>query len=189
MKYDRTVIAYHGCDAEVAEQLLAGVCFKPSENDFDWLGKGIYFWEYGYARALQFAEFQRSQGKVKQPVVVGALIQLGHCFDLLDTRFTAELPTAYSLADQFYKEAGMTLPQNLGKTPDRKLRKLDCLVLNLYLQYLDDHGPQPFQTVRGGFEEGDFAFLGSMIRQQTHVQIAVRDPGCVLGVFRPMIAS
>jgi hypothetical protein len=188
MKYDRTVIAYHGCDSEVAEQLLAGVCFKPSENNFDWLGKGIYFWEYGHARALQFAEFQRSQGKVKQPAVVGALIQLGDCFDLLDTRFTAELATAYSLADQFYRQEGKTLPRNLGKTPDRKLRKLDCLVLNLYLQHLDEHAPRAFQTVRGAFEEGAPAFPGSMICQQTHVQIAVRDAGCVLGVFRPMMA-
>jgi len=40
MRYDRTVIAYHGCDAETAERLLAGDSFKPSVNDFDWLGQG-----------------------------------------------------------------------------------------------------------------------------------------------------
>src|SRR5882672_12500881 len=28
MRYDRTVIAYHGCDADVADQLLAGI-FTP----------------------------------------------------------------------------------------------------------------------------------------------------------------
>lgn len=47
MKYDRTVIAYHGCDVETAERLLSGEPFKPSQNDYDWLGEGIYFWEYG----------------------------------------------------------------------------------------------------------------------------------------------
>ncbi len=32
MKYDRTVIAYHGCDAETAERLLHGEPFKKSQN-------------------------------------------------------------------------------------------------------------------------------------------------------------
>lgn len=94
MRYDRTVLAYHGCDADVAAQLLAGMPFKPSENDFDWLGRGIYFWEHGSDRALRFAQFQKDRGKVKEPAVVGAIIQLGHCFDLMDTHFTRELPKA-----------------------------------------------------------------------------------------------
>lgn len=59
MRYDRTVLAYHGCDAETAEHLLAGDPFKPSVNDFDWLGQGIYFWEHGPDRALRFAEDQQ----------------------------------------------------------------------------------------------------------------------------------
>ena len=80
MKYDRTVIAYHGCDAQVAARLIDGEPFRPSSNDFDWLGEGIYFWEYGYDRALQFAEEQRARGKVERPCVVGALLQLGSCF-------------------------------------------------------------------------------------------------------------
>lgn len=42
MLYDRTVIAYHGCDAETAERLLASDSFKPSVNDFDWLGHRVF---------------------------------------------------------------------------------------------------------------------------------------------------
>jgi hypothetical protein len=45
MKYDRIVIAYHGCDADTAERLLRGEPFKKSQNDYDWLGSGIYFWD------------------------------------------------------------------------------------------------------------------------------------------------
>ena len=33
--YHRTVIAYHGTTAEVAERLVAGEPFKASENDDD----------------------------------------------------------------------------------------------------------------------------------------------------------
>ena len=51
MHYDRTVIGYHGCDETVAEQLLDTGVFKPSTNAYDWLGHGIYFWEWGLDRA------------------------------------------------------------------------------------------------------------------------------------------
>lgn len=187
MRYDRTVLAYHGCDAEVANQLLAGNPFKPSENNFDWLGGGTYFWEHGLDRALRFAQFQKEQGNVNEPAVVGAILQLGRCFDLMDTRFTADLARAYEFCEALYSAQGRALPVNAGKTPDKKLRRLDCLVLNLYLQRLDENAGQPFQTVRAAFEEGEPAFAGSMIRRETHIQIAVRDPRCILGVFRPMM--
>jgi len=40
MRCDRTVIAYHGYDADTAELLLRGEPFKKSQNDYDWLGDG-----------------------------------------------------------------------------------------------------------------------------------------------------
>jgi hypothetical protein len=40
------VLGYHGCDREVGEAVLAGETeLLPSENDWDWLGTGIYFCE------------------------------------------------------------------------------------------------------------------------------------------------
>jgi hypothetical protein len=69
VKYDRTVIAYHGCDVIVAERVLAGEPFRKSENNYDWLGAGIYFWEFGVDRARKFAEFQEQLGKVGTPAV------------------------------------------------------------------------------------------------------------------------
>jgi hypothetical protein len=42
-----------------------------------------------------------------------------------------------------------------------------------------------FDTIRCGFVEGPEAFEGSGIRYQSHIQIAVRNPACVVGVFRP----
>jgi hypothetical protein len=185
MRYDRTVIAYHGCDAVVAERLLRGEPFRRSENDYDWLGAGVYFWEYGADRALRFAEDQQRRGRVADPAVVGAVLQLGRCFDLLDTRFTLELARAYELARIRWTEEG-PLPVNRGATPDLKLRRLDCWVLNTYL----DSFAEPrdgFDTVRCGFIEGDRAFPGSGIFQETHIQIAVRNSACIIGAFRPTL--
>jgi hypothetical protein len=190
LKYDRTVIAYHGCDAEVASRILAGDPFKKSQNDYDWLGEGIYFWEYGADRAMKFAEHQRSRGKIKTPAIVGALIQLGNCFDLMDTKFTDELRVAYEMLQKVHEVEGTPLPKNGGATPDKKLRRLDCAVLNFYLSSLEDaEEPIRYDTVRCGFVEGEPAFPGSGIKHQSHVQLAVRNAACVVGVFRPTIAA
>lgn len=184
MKYDRTVIAYHGCDAETAERLLRGEPFKKSQNDYDWLGEGIYFWEFGADRALQFAHDQQRRGRVKTPAIVGAVLQLGKCFDLMDTKFTDELPIAFTLFKEALGHSGQPLPANEGTTPDKLLRRRDCAVLNYYLRRLERENVS-FDSVRCGFVEGPEAFEGSGIRHQSHVQVAVRNPACVVGVFRP----
>ncbi len=184
MKYDRTVIAYHGCDAETAELLLHDEPFKKSQNDYDWLGEGIYFWEYGADRALQFAHDQKTRGKLNTPAIVGAILQLGNCFDLMDTKFTDELPVAFAMFKGALEHSEQPLPTNAGATPDKLLRRRDCAILNYYLRRLDRENVR-FDTVRCGFVEGPDAFEGSGIRHQSHVQIAVRNPACVVGVFRP----
>ncbi|MER8928686.1 hypothetical protein [Mesorhizobium sp. M0859] len=73
------LLAYHGCDKAVGEKILARQEFKPSENDYDSLGHGIYFWEANPARALSFAAQQVTYGRVKDPMVVGAALTLGNC--------------------------------------------------------------------------------------------------------------
>ncbi len=51
------IIAFHGCDESVRDSVLVGkVDLKASENEYDWLGSGIYFWENNYDRAFQYAE-------------------------------------------------------------------------------------------------------------------------------------
>jgi hypothetical protein len=188
MRHDRLVLAYHGCDAVVAEQLLAGEPFRKSENDYDWLGAGVYFWEYGADRALQFARDQQRRGKVTEPAVVGAVVQLGNCFDLLDTAYTEDLALGFRKYRSFAAHSGWMLPRNAGSTPDKKLRRLDCWVLNHYLDELDAAGVA-FDTVRCGFQEGERAFPGSGIYRESHIQISVRNPACILGVFRPTVQA
>jgi|SRR5688572_9081100 len=186
MKYDRTIIGYHGCDAVVAERILGGERFEMSANTYDWLGSGVYFWEFGSRRALEFAHIQKQRGRVTTPAVVGAVIQLGRCFDLMDTRFTAPLREAYKEFRAMVRAHGQALPKNLGKKPDSKLRHRDCAVLNYFLQAVEVNGVS-FDTVRCAFAEGGAAFPGSHIRAQSHIQLAVRNPDCIVGVFRPMM--
>src|SRR5688572_27761611 len=87
------VLGFHGCDESVGEQVLATQNGKlsQSQNLYDWLGGGIYFWEGSPERAASFAEQAMhderiTQGKIKSPFVIGAIIDLGVCCNLLDSQ-------------------------------------------------------------------------------------------------------
>ena len=60
------VLGYHGCDRETSERLLLNEPFRPSENAYDWLGAGIYFWEANPDRALDWA---RHRSSLKNPAM------------------------------------------------------------------------------------------------------------------------
>jgi hypothetical protein len=182
VQYDRRVIGYHGCSVETAEDILAGAAFNPSKNEFDWLGSGIYFWEYGLERAWQWARL-----RYEHPAVVGALVQLGNCFDLMDTRSTELLSKTAKLYITGLKAAGDPIPENKGK--DRGARNLDCAIINFSLERFAEGGVR-YQCVRGGFTEGPPIFddgngCATAICMESHIQIAVRDPACIIGTFRP----
>lgn len=184
MHYARSVYGYHGCSVATAEGLLGGgVPFKISENAYDWLGAGVYFWEYGLDRAWRWAK----EFHADEPAVVGAHIQLGDCFDLLDTRFTDILKELAPIYAESINASGVSLPKNKGK--QLKMRYLDCAVVNWSLKFLASQG-QNYQSVRCAFLEGapvydDGAGAKSEIFLETHIQIAIRDQSCILGTFRP----
>ena len=51
------VYGYHGCCKSVADSILSGLdVLLSSDNDYDWLGTGIYFWEEAPARAYEWAK-------------------------------------------------------------------------------------------------------------------------------------
>ena len=69
------LIGYHGCDRKVAEAVLSGKkSLKPSENDYDWLGPGIYFWVDSPKRGLEWARelAARKVAGITEPYVLGA---------------------------------------------------------------------------------------------------------------------
>lgn len=150
-------------------------------------GPGIYFWEHGPDRARRFAEWKKQRGQLQEPAVIGAYIKLGACFDLTDTRATGLLAGFHQGLVRTLEATGDPMPTNKAakghRADDLVLRYLDCAVLSLGLGGLERLGER-YQTVRGVFVEGDPAYPGAAIHTETHVQIAVRDPACVLGYFR-----
>jgi hypothetical protein len=124
----RTVVGFHGCHRDFARELVAGKvsteAWKMSENFYDWLGKGIYFWEHAPGRAWQWAREHYGDAGA----VVAVEIRLGRCLDLADTAFTSLLQRSYDSMVRMYGERGWPLPKNTGK--EFKLRKLDRVVIN-----------------------------------------------------------
>lgn len=188
------VLGFHGCDASVGEAVLSGEeWLKPSENRYDWLGSGIYFWEGNPGRAWQFAEDaagpqrQITKGTVKNPFVVGAVIDLGYCCSLLDSAALAEVKEMHRTLMDVSRLTGIPLPANkLG--PDKLVRELDCAVIE-YMHYLRRRrGAALYDTVRSPFWEGGELYPGAGFAQKAHIQIAVRNPSCIRGYFRPITA-
>lgn len=90
------ILGHHGCDAAVAERLLAGVPFQISRNTYDWLGFGAYFWESDPERGLQWARLMQQRGApITAPAVVGAVIDPGWCLDLTTQASLDVIRTAY----------------------------------------------------------------------------------------------
>src|SRR5215207_8245372 len=102
--FSRIVLGYHGCDPAFAEDLLLGrvpiADWELSQNPYDWLGHGIYFWEFAPYRARSWDD---------KGGVIGAIIQLGVCLDLTDVRYTALLQREYKLVRSQMKRAGQQM--------------------------------------------------------------------------------
>ena len=178
-RFARTVLGYHGCDPAFAEKILNGEIpigeWQPSTNDYDWLGHGIYFWEYAPERALTWS----NRPGARKGGVIGAIIQLGNCLDLTDVNDTRVLGSSFKSLSFDYEQQKIGLPVNQD---GRNL--LDCLVINEFSMAVAKDG-NPLQTIRCPFIEGDEIYPGSMIREQSHVQLVVKNHGNILGVFRP----
>jgi hypothetical protein len=180
------VIGYHGCDIDVARKVISlEVPLKPSQNAWDWLGHGIYFWEDSPARAKGWgiAESQRQGSKIKNPAVLGAVIDLGHCLNLTESEALTRVKTAYEEYMKYCQSAGLESAQNRG--PELRLRYLDCAVMETLHQIRREENKQPHDTVRGFFMEGHELYADAGFRELDHIQICVRAPRQIIGCFWP----
>lgn len=190
------VLGYHGCDQAVADRLIRGAdAIKPSSRDFDWLGAGAYFWEADPHRALEWAQGRVAQGAYKTAAIVGAVIDLGNCFDLANRENIKVFRGAYEGFVAHQKASGLPMPVNKNAKDDpdenRLLRFLDCAVFQHLHKSIEEaiaagSAIPRFDTVRGMFTEGGEIYEGCGFSERTHVQIAVRTLDCIVGVFKPL---
>lgn len=145
------------------------------------------FWENNEERAWQWAKdlAKRKNSQIKEPAVVGAIIDLGYCFDLTDSTYLQELKAAYEAMVTVYKESGIELPKNtsIGNSTDLLIRKLDCAVVQTALTYNQDANAHPYDSVKGVFWEGQELYPNAGFREKNHIQICVCNPNCIKGVI------
>jgi hypothetical protein len=180
------VTGFHGCDRDVGLSILNGKKdLLLSDNPWDWLGPGVYFWEQNPQRALQYAtecakRIQFSRGNISNPFVLGATIELGKCLNLVEPESLEILRSSYEDIRKIYAEAGEKLPKNV----DNK-SALDCAVIKHVHQSRKLKNFEPYDTIRSAFNEGGEIYPGANFTLRHHIQICVLKTDLIKGYFLP----
>ncbi len=182
---------------ERAEQILLRG-FEHSRNEWDWLGKGVYFFESAPTLARDWSEQLTARlatkGIVAKSAVVSATLRLDGCIDLLDNewvgaiqecagRLTAEgmLKTQHGLRLRSAgNEASVICDYDMPLSSYR-YNAADCQVMNALWGYLRDDGDTA-PSIRAPFVLGKQLFSNSFFFHESHVQIAVIDPSVISDV-------
>lgn len=184
-KLPNLIIGFHGCSQETYKNVLYNhQPLKKSDNKYDWLGNGIYFWENSYQRAYDWA-LVRYKGEA---AVLGAVIDMGLCLNLTDYNSTDILKQGYEMLKMKCDILGIDLPENKqgrSKT-DLLLRDLDCAVIQQIHEYNEVNGKTPYDSVRGVFTEGKEIYPNAGFVEKTHIQLCIINPNCIKGYFKPM---
>jgi hypothetical protein len=182
------LIGYHGCDEAIRDAIVTDkAMLRVSQNKYDWLGAGYYFWEDNYARALDFAIHPPGKKQIKKPAVLGAIIELGNCLDLMNMDYILMIKDSFSNLSASLTTSNKSLPinRNANSSNDILLRELDCAVIeNLHLQRASKN-KKAFDSVRGLFVEGQPVYEGAGFHDKNHIQLCIRNPNCIKGFFKP----
>lgn len=184
-KLPNLVLGFHGCSLEIYKKILhKHQHLKKSDNTYDWLGNGIYFWENSYQRAYEWAADRYKENAA----VVGAVIDLGLCLNLTDYNSADILKQGYEMLKMKCEASGIELPQNKhGKSKtDLLLRDLDCAVIQQIHDYNHEMGKYSYDSVRGVFTEGKEIYPGAGFVEKTHIQLCIVNPNCIKGYFAPL---
>lgn len=72
-----------------------------------------------------------------------------------------------------------------GKLSELMLRELDCAVIEVLHKARENGGFPQFDSVKGVFWEGKELYPNAGFREKDHIQICVRNPNCIKGLFLP----
>jgi hypothetical protein len=165
------ILGYHGTSQERAAAILS-TGFRTSDNDYDWLGTGIYFFQDAPLRAKQWAIGQHPSS----PAVICSRIRLDNCIDLFDIGWQPLLKNVYNGFLQQFRDTNRLLPQ---QNPARsKAHRLDCAFFNFTIELIAQE--QPIDSIRSAFMEGERLFPISAIFELAHIQIAIRNPNLII---------
>lgn len=166
-------IGYHGTRLEYAQRIL-DEDFRPSENNWEWLGHGVYFWQDAPERAFAWAKEWHGRSGYKGPIgVVAARIQL---FDFVDLLEQAGMKLVKDFASAFLDKL---VDQDRRLVNEYPIHRLDCELFNSITNVLLSKGIE-VRGFRAACVEGEPITKGSPIFDQSHVQLSVIDQTTIL---------
>jgi hypothetical protein len=124
---------------------------------------------------------RRKPTSIREPFVIGAVLELGLCLDLTTTAGIEWVRIASDSLARSAAAGGVSLPAN---SADGLRRNLDCAVIRRLHSILEAQGLPAVDTVKGVFTEGKPIYPGSGFDEKTHIQIVVRNQRCIKGIFR-----
>ena len=190
----RLIVGFHGTFKSVADRLVNNEPFRRSDNPGDWLGNGVYFWLNDPVRARSWAEdkvAKLADQSSEEAVVLGAVIDPGNCLDLTTKEGLSWLALGHDQLAFNMRTAGIPLIQN-GSGNNRPLDKAVVEQVYRLVDGLinDDQLKRQQQRVRridsviNVYPDGDPLYEGTTILAKTHVQLCLRDPAKIIGVFK-----
>jgi hypothetical protein len=112
--------------------------------------------------------------------VLGAIIELGNCLNLLESNGSGFLRDAYRVLEEACIGNGKQMPVNKGAN-----RQLDCDVINCIHEINQYEGNPPLDSVRCAFVEGKPIYPGSTFTDRLHIEICVLKIELIKGYFLP----
>lgn len=183
LDYNGLTIGFHGCEEQVAKNaVLNRENLVPSNNEYDWLGSGIYFWENDPVRALEFAK----EKKYSKPCVIGAVLNLGYCLDLSTRSGLENIKLVWeNIVKPTYENGKLRSNKacRKGENGELMLRFLDCYVIEALHKYNRDNNYEEFDSVRAPFWEGSELYPTAGFFNKNHIQLCIRNVNCIIGYF------
>ncbi len=166
-----SAIGYHGTSKSAVDSILDYNLIQ-SDNPYDWLGIGFYFFQDAPVRAKIWAVERKTE-----PAVIGAVISLENCIDLLDIDWWDTLTKSHDFIKRKFEREHKPMPTQMGGR-----HNLDKTVLDYVVDKLENQGIH-YNSIRAIFREGDSPYPGSDFRNLDHVQIAVRSKDAILKIW------
>jgi hypothetical protein len=181
------VHGYHGTTVEKAE-VICREGFRDSTNDYDWLGKGIYFWQDAPELALIWAR-RRHRNSDLAVIYAEIMMNIDLTIDLFDSNPDNGYIQAFRDSYKRFRDLISTMP----RTEQQGLfHRLDKLMIDFAVDNLipSTHSGKKIQVVRSVFIHGEPLFPPfeqnekSALHDMSHVQIAVRDHNVIRSHYR-----
>jgi hypothetical protein len=172
------VHGYHGTLMSKVDSILKNG-FQFSQNPWDWLGSGIYFWQDAPIRAREWAKDWSARNGDGEIAVIHAELVLEDCIDMLDVEWNdslAEMTVEFQEAMQSEPEyAGL---KNYREGPHRGRHELDAAFFNYTVAAFAQRDLK-VAAIRAAITEGKSLLPDSPLAFKSHVQICILDPALI----------